>query len=184
MNTKQKYFAAIATIIVVALGGYFIVGGSMNFSPEDAAGSTIDGVKKADKYKSETASAEIDLDGEEVQQLLQNQDFQQLIQNEGLSEVINTSEFAMLAQNKSIMDIIKTSPIELTVSAEKMRKSKKPGIVEFTRNKRFIKLASNRKFQELIKNNHFNTLVKTNPAFESILRSNKRFSAVRLRAIR
>ena len=31
--------------------GYFITGGSFDVTPEDAAVSTIDGVKKAEKYK-------------------------------------------------------------------------------------------------------------------------------------
>ncbi len=182
MKTNQKYFAAIAILIVVALAGYYIVGGSLNLSTDDATGSTIDGVKKAEKYKSETVNAEIDLDGEEVQQLLQNQDFQQLIQNKDLTDVINSSEFALVARNTEIMGIIKNYPIELTVNRDRMIKSERPAVVEFAKNRRFIKLAGNIKFHELIKNKHFNSLVKSNTAFESIVKNNKQFNAVRMLA--
>jgi len=78
MEKNRKYFYLIGALVLVALVGYFVVGGGFNSSTADAAGSGIEGVKKAKKYRSGNTAAALDLDGEDVQQLLQNDDFQRV----------------------------------------------------------------------------------------------------------
>ena len=68
MKNTRKLLLGLLVLVLLALGGYLVTGGSFNFSPEDGAGSGIDGVTKAEKYKSESANAEVSLDGEEAQQ--------------------------------------------------------------------------------------------------------------------
>ena len=80
MKRNRTIFLIVAAVVVIALIGYFVVGD--NFSPGEASGSAIDGVKKATKSKSDRSGTELSLDGEEVQQLLQNDDCQAMMRND------------------------------------------------------------------------------------------------------
>ena len=53
MEKSKKYLLIVSALIVVAIAGYYIVGGSFNMSPSDAAGSGIDGIEPAKKHKGE-----------------------------------------------------------------------------------------------------------------------------------
>jgi hypothetical protein len=65
MKTPQKVLAAAVLVLATATGTYLYTGGTFTFSPEHAAGSGIDGVSKAKKYKAADGTW-IDLQGAEL----------------------------------------------------------------------------------------------------------------------
>ena len=91
-KSKKLLYVSIA-VVVLAIGGYYLLGGNFNMSSSDAAGSGIDGVNPANKYSGGGQAAPIDLDGAEAQQLLQNDDFQKLIQDKDFVELMKSPAF-------------------------------------------------------------------------------------------
>ena len=77
-------FLIVAVVLVVGVLGYLLVqSDTIDFNPSDLSSSgnkAIQGVKKAEKYDNRSEVV-VDLDGEEVQELLNNQDFQKMIAN-------------------------------------------------------------------------------------------------------
>src|SRR6186713_1385335 len=98
MEKSRKTLYLIIAVVVIAIGGYYLLGGKLNMSSSDAAGSGIDGVSPASKYSGAQFVA-VDLDGAEVQQLLQNNDFQKLIQDKNFRELMKSPEFAALSKS-------------------------------------------------------------------------------------
>ena len=128
MEKSRKVFIAIFSITIVVIAGYFIFGGSLSgISPEDASGSAMDGVKKADKYNSGSSEGEVAMDGDEVQQLLQNDQFQQLIQDDGFRELMKSPEFTALAKNATYLEMAKNPAFEeMQKNANFMTMAKSP----------------------------------------------------------
>lgn len=98
MEGNRKVLYAIGIVVIVAIAGYYFLGGSFGASTEDAASSAIDGVKKADKYSSGN-SEEISMDGEEVQQLLQDEQFQQLMKSDAFTELMRSADFQSIQKD-------------------------------------------------------------------------------------
>ena len=92
MKNNRNLFLLIIGIVVIALAGYYILGGNLTVSADDAKSSGIAGVQKASKYKSENATDEINLEGAEVQQLLQNDEFQELMKDESFKELMKSQK--------------------------------------------------------------------------------------------
>ncbi|MBT8277665.1 MAG: hypothetical protein KJO41_01590, partial [Bacteroidia bacterium] len=61
MTNPKKLFQPIIALTFLALLGYFIAGGSFNLSPEDAAGSTINGIENAEKSHGDKSNTEAPL---------------------------------------------------------------------------------------------------------------------------
>ena len=70
----KKPILTILLLASIAIGLY-IIQITVGFPPSDATGSAIKGVQKANKYKIED-DTEVELVGENVQILLQNDEFQ------------------------------------------------------------------------------------------------------------
>lgn len=104
MEKNRKIFYVVGIVVIVAIAGYYFLGGNFGATPEDAASSAIDGVKKADKYSSGN-SEEISMDGEEVQQLLQDEQFQQMIRNETFTELMRSAEFQSIQNDPSFKEL-------------------------------------------------------------------------------
>ena len=71
----------VAVVLIIGVLGYLLVqSDSIDFNPADLSGSgnqAIKGAKKAEKYDNRSEVV-VDLDGEEVQEFLNNQDFQKM----------------------------------------------------------------------------------------------------------
>ena len=70
-------FLMIAVVVVIGAVTYLLVE-SGTIDPSDGTSSGIKGVKKADKYVSKNEVV-VELDGEEIQDVLNNPDFQRMI---------------------------------------------------------------------------------------------------------
>lgn len=132
MNKTQKTIVGVIALLAVGTFAYYVVSGRLNFSPQDAEGSGITGVKKADKYRS-GSTATVDLEGAEVQQLLQNDQFQQLMSDRNFRELMKSPTFTDLAKNAEFM--------ELARSAEFMELMKNDAFIELAKNSTFLDLA-------------------------------------------
>ena len=75
----KKPILTILLLASIAIGLY-IIQITVGFPPSDATGSAIKGVQKANKYKIED-DTEVELVGENVQILLQNDEFQALMKD-------------------------------------------------------------------------------------------------------
>ena len=107
MKKSTKVFLGLAVLLVVAIVGYYLAGGTFNFSADDAKGSGIGGVKKAEKYKSDKVAAELNMKGSEVQELLQNDQFQKMIKDDKFRELMKSPAFTELAKNAQFMELAK-----------------------------------------------------------------------------
>lgn len=93
-------FLIVAVVLVVGVLGYLLVqSDTIDFNPSDLSSSgnkAIKGVKKAEKYDNRSEVV-VDLDGEEIQDFLNNQDFTKMIAN---------PEFAKIAGNSAALEML------------------------------------------------------------------------------
>ena len=72
-------FLIIGVVIVIGAVAYLLVNkGTLNPLELAGSGKGIKGVKKAEKYSNKN-EVTVELDGEEIQEVLNNQDFQKMI---------------------------------------------------------------------------------------------------------
>src|SRR3977135_3928123 len=108
MEKHMKVFLGVMAVAVIAAGGYYYQGGRFNFSPSDVEGSGIGGVKKSKRHHREN-SAEIDLHGKEVQQLIKKDEFQKMMKEEKFRVLMKSSSFSGLAKNDQFPALVRNS---------------------------------------------------------------------------
>ena len=67
----------VCTVVAIAAVGYLLIQ-TGTIDPNMAAGSGITSIKKAEKY-SKKNTVEVELEGEEMQEVLQNENFMSMI---------------------------------------------------------------------------------------------------------
>ena len=89
-------FLIVAVVLVIGAVSYLLVTtDATDFNPSQLSGSgdkSIKGVEKAKKYDNRN-DVVVNLDGEEVQEFLNNQDFQKMIANPEFAKLISSADF-------------------------------------------------------------------------------------------
>ena len=142
-------FLIVAVVLVMGAVAYlFVQSDVIDFNPSDLSSSgnkAIKGAKKAVKYDNSSVVV-VDLDGEEVQQLLNSQDFQKMVENPEFAkamefaknpEFAKAMEFAMSPEFAKAMEFAKGPEF-----AKAMEFAKNPEFakaMEFAKNPEFAK---------------------------------------------
>ena len=112
-------FLIVAVVLVMGAVTYlFVQSDVIDFNPSDLSSSgnkAIKGAKKAVKYDNSSVGV-VDLDGEDVQQLLNSQDFQKMVEN---PEFAKAMEFANNPEFAKAMDYYKRA---YSKSSDKIQK--------------------------------------------------------------
>ena len=103
VHDKLNFLIAAVVLVVSAVAFLLIQSGTIDFSPSELSGSgdkVIKGAKKAEKYNNRSEVV-VDLDGEEIQELFNNQDFQKMIVNPEFAKLAEMQEFKEWFGSKS-----------------------------------------------------------------------------------
>jgi len=94
----------IAVVVVIGAVSYLLVN-SGTIDPSLGTSSGIKGVKKADKYVSKN-DVVVELDGEEIQDVLNNPDFQRMIASGEFQKLASDEDFVKVLDNKDGIGIL------------------------------------------------------------------------------
>ena len=97
-------FLMIAVVVVLGAVSYLMVQSGL-VDPSQGTSSGIKGVKKADKYVSKN-DVVVELDGEEIQDVLNNPDFQKMITSGEFSKLASDPDFVKVLDNKDGIGIL------------------------------------------------------------------------------
>ena len=97
-------FLMIAVVVVIGAVSYLLVN-SGTIDPSLGTSSGIKGVKKADKYVSKNEVV-VELDGEEIQDVLNNPDFQRMIASGEFQKLASDEDFVKVLDNKDGIGIL------------------------------------------------------------------------------
>ena len=97
-------FLMIAVVVVIGAVSYLLVQ-SGTIDPSLGTSSGIKGVKKADKYVSKN-DVVVELDGEEIQDVLNNPDFQRMIASGEFQKLASDEDFVKVLDNKDGIGIL------------------------------------------------------------------------------
>ena len=97
-------FLMIAVVVVIGAVSYLLVQ-SGTIDPSQGTSSGIKGVQKADKYVSKN-DVVVELDGEEIQDVLNNPDFQRMITSGEFQKLASDEDFVKVLDNKDGIGIL------------------------------------------------------------------------------
>ena len=97
-------FLMIAVVVVIGAVSYLLVE-SGTIDPSLGTSSGIKGAKKADKYVSKNEVV-VELDGEEIQDVLNNPDFQRMIASGEFQKLASDEDFVKVLDNKDGIGIL------------------------------------------------------------------------------
>jgi len=97
-------FLMIAVVAVIGAVSYLLIQ-SGTIDPSSGTSSGIKGVQKADKYVSKN-DVVVELDGEEIQDVLNNPDFQNMIASGEFSKLASDPDFVKVLDNKDGIGIL------------------------------------------------------------------------------
>ena len=81
----------VCTVVAIAAVGYLLIQ-TGTIDPTMASGSGITSIKKAEKY-SKKNTVEVELEGEEMQEVLQNENFMSMIGSPEFAKLVENDEF-------------------------------------------------------------------------------------------
>lgn len=114
MKINLKSTNVLVIVLIVAIGAitYLLVStGAVN--PSLGSSSGIKGVKKAEKYNNRN-QVTVELDGEEIQEILNNQDYQKLVATPEFSKLVSDPDFIkMLDEGLGIMSNLEEGYIDI-----------------------------------------------------------------------
>ena len=97
-------FLMVAVVAVIGAVSYLLIQ-SGTIDPSSGTSSGIKGVQKADKYVSKN-DVVVELDGEEIQDVLNNPDFQNMIASGEFSKLASDPDFVKVLDNKDGIGIL------------------------------------------------------------------------------
>lgn len=160
MSTDGKNFLQMATVSAVIITLFYLIGGGDPPEIQDAAGSGIEGVEKAIDSVGKTTSAYQEPSEAEIDGLMTNQNYQ---------EVIQSSTFQTLVEMESFHAVCKDDRFWKYMNGLKSSERYQPSS-EFRTDEDFQWVTSSEEFQELQQDPDFLSLM-TEPTFIALVQS-------------